>query len=663
MSFLDRIKNALSPTEDKEKQVSLDVDDDGGLLFKDDIVSFVRSELEKRKTERKPFELQWQLNANFLCGNQRCEINTYSNSIEQQEPYDERIEHGVYNQIAPLIETRVANLKKINYAMKVKPRTSELDDYDKADVATSVLQYMQSKTEFDTLKNTAIYWNELCGNCFWLSWWDKDKGNIIAEEDINIIGKDGVEYRSRKAYREGDVNYGLLSPYEVYPESVYKQGVANQRSIIIEQVKSVEDVYDLYGVKLEGQSVETFALTPIVGAGGYGVENTVMSMGVRSAENSLKVITYFERRSKQRPNGRLIIIAGDELIHYGDLPYENIPIVQMICRENPGQFFGKSVIEDLIPRQRLYNNCLNRIHEYIRRVSIQSHWVEDGSVDIEEVEDYGAEPGALLVYRKGYNKPTPVSNGQLPSEIMTERYNLKTDMEYVAGTSQLMVNGATPSGVTSGTAIANLQAIDDTRLSLTGDFIRNGVKKLAVIWLEIFKKYATNERTIQYVGKNNIGKAITWNGGDINSYDVIYTTENELLKSEDVQKENFMNAYNMGLFANANGVIPQRVKHKALEYMKSGDYTEMMSIDELQLQAAQCENSYFECGIIPEVSEFDDDEIHVEEHMRYRLQMRYLSLKRKKPELAALFDEHIRQHKDKLQQDNNAQFMQSIAQE
>ena len=64
--------------------------------------------------------------------------------------------------------------------MKVKPATNELDDYAKAEVSTSVLQYTQKVSDFESKKNTMIYWNELCGNCFWLSWWDKDKGNVIA---------------------------------------------------------------------------------------------------------------------------------------------------------------------------------------------------------------------------------------------------------------------------------------------------------------------------------------------------------------------------------------------------------------------------------------------------------------------------------------------------
>ena len=74
----------------------------------------------------------------------------------------------------------------------------------------------------------------------------------------------------------------------------------------------------------------------------------------------------------------------------------------MMCRETAGQFFGRSVIEDLIPRQRAYNGCLNRIHEYIKRIAIQGFYAEEGSIDIEEFEQNGAAPGAMLVYKCTY---------------------------------------------------------------------------------------------------------------------------------------------------------------------------------------------------------------------------------------------------------------------
>ncbi len=636
----------------------IDIGEDGKSLFKEDIIKSVLEKLEARRNERSALEQQWSLNANFLIGNQYCEINTYRGEIEQLEPVYDWLEREAFNQIAPLIETRIANLKKINYMMKVKPATNELEDYAKAEVSTSVLQYTQKVSDFISKKDTMIYWNELCGNCFWLSWWDKDKGEKYATETVVKEDENGNISKNEVAYYQGDIDYGLLTPYEVFPESIFKQTVEAQRSIILEQVKTVDDIYDLYGIKVQGTDVHTFELTPVGSGGGFGYENTVVKLGHRTVRDAQKVITYFERPSKHKPNGQMIIIVGDtDLVYYGDLPYGRIPIIQTVCREVAGQFFGKSVIEDLIPRQRAYNGCLNRIHEFIKRIALGNISVEEGSIDIEEYEENGLAPGAFLVYRNGTNPPKPVPNGNLPSEIMNERYNLKSDMEYIAGTSQLMVNGATPAGVTSGTAIANLMEIDNTRLSLTGDHIRNSIRKLAILWLEIYKKYATTWRVVNYVGTNDVAKAIVWSNNDINSYDVEYVTENELMFSEEVQKQRFFDAYNMGLFTDSEGRIPQRVKNQALQFMKIGNYSDILNLNTLQIQAAQRENIFFEKGALPKVSDFDEHEIHIEEHLRYILQMDFQILKMKKPDFALALEEHLKEHKRIVQEEEQKKML------
>ncbi len=648
-----------SPTDGKEQP--LEFDEDGKALFREDIIAKVTEELEKRKTERNILELQWTLNANFLVGNQFCDINIARGTIEQIEPVRDWLEREAFNQIAPLIETRIANLKKISYGMRVKPRTNELDDYAKADVSTAILQHTQNVTDFDKKKNTAIWWNELCGSCFWLSWWDVGKGEMYATEDIVTLDADGNEKHEEKAYYQGDIDYGLLTPFEVYPESIFKQTVEAQKSIILEQVKTVDEIYDLYDIKVKGSSVETFALTPAGSGAGMGYENTIMTLGHRTIDDAEKVVTYFEKPSKHCPHGKMIIIVGTEHIaYYGDLPYGRIPIVQMICREMPGQFFGKSAIEDLIPRQRAYNGCLNRIHEYIRRISLGNLVAPDGSIDVDDYAENGLAPGEILTYREGYAPPAPIQYAPLPTEIMTERYNLKSDMEYVAGTSQLMVNGATPSGINSGTAIKNLMEIDNTRLSLTGDYIRNAVRDLAIMWLEIYKRYATTDRVLRYVGSNDLGKAEIWSNEDINSFDVEYTTENELLNSEENQRAQFITAYNMGAFTNEDGTIPARVKRKLIEAMRVGQYEEIMSLDMLQIQSAQNENALFEEGAIPEVNDFDDHDIHIDEHMRYVLQMKFKILKLKKPDYAKALEDHINQHKQAQQNAQQGQMMQAI---
>lgn len=630
----------------ENEKIAIDVDRDGNTLFREDIIKNILEDLEKRRTQRAPLERQWTLNANFLAGNQYCEFRPYSGDIEQLEPVYDWLNREVFNTIAPLIETRIANLKKISYMMKVKPATNELSDYSKADVSTSILQFLQKSTDFQSKKDTLICWNELCGSCYWLSWWDKDKGEKYAVETLVEIGSNGLENKKERAYYQGDIDYGLITPYEIFPESIFKQGIENQRSIILEQVKSVEDIYDLYDIEVPGSAIETFELTPVSSGGGLGYENTVVSIGHRTAENAEKVITYFEKPSRHRPDGLMAIIVGSEhLVYYGALPYKRIPIIQTVCHEVAGQFFGKSTIQDLIPMQRAYNGCINSIHEYISRLSLGNILAEEGSIDISEYERNGLAPGAILVYRDGYNPPTPVPNGELPTEIMTERYNLKNDMEYAAGVSQLMVTGNAPQTNMSGTAISNLMEIDNTRLSLTGDNIRNSVKKLAILWLEIYKSYAKTSRIINYVGKNDIGKALTWSAEDINSYDVDYVTENELQTSEDMQRQRFLEAYNMGLYTDSDGKIPERVKLMAMEAMRVGRYSDIMSINLLQIQSAQRENVFFENGAVPTISEFDDHAIHIEEHLRYILQMDFQILKYKKPEYAKALENHIKDHK------------------
>ena len=50
-------------------------------VTRSEIEGFVLEELERRRDERRSLELQWQINSNFLYGNQRCDINLKSGTV------------------------------------------------------------------------------------------------------------------------------------------------------------------------------------------------------------------------------------------------------------------------------------------------------------------------------------------------------------------------------------------------------------------------------------------------------------------------------------------------------------------------------------------------------------------------------------------------------
>ena len=232
----------------------------------------------------------------------------------------------------------------------------------------------------------------------------------------------------------------------------------------------------------------------------------------------------------------------------------------------------------------------------------------------------------------------------MPSELLKEKRRF--EKRHGICCRRFTANGnrfCSLQGVTSGTAIESLREIDNTRLSLTGDHIRNSIKNLAKAWLEIYKRYATAHRVMLYVGSNNIGDVITWSREDINTFDIEYDTINELELSEDMQRQNFIQAFQMGAFTD-DGSIPSRVKRKLVECLKVGNFDDMTDISMLQIQAAQRENVFFESGALPEISEIDDHEIHAEEHKIYCLQMKFQLLKMKKPQYAQALIEHMKQH-------------------
>lgn len=68
--------------------------------------------------------------------------------------------------------------------------------------------------------------------------------------------------------------------------------------------------------------------------------------------------------------------------------------------------FGKlGFVDMLVPFQRAYNATKNRKMEFLNRYTLGILCVEDGSVDVDELETDGVTPGKIIVYRQGSMAP------------------------------------------------------------------------------------------------------------------------------------------------------------------------------------------------------------------------------------------------------------------
>ena len=599
--------------------------------YKEDILAMIEEECRRRHAERRPLELSWMLASDFYNGHQYRDINPYRGELEDYEPPYDHMERGVYNRIAPLVETRLANFKSLDFSMAVHPATSETSDYEKSLVASRLLGQTQYKCDFLYKKDSLVRWSELCGSAFMLCWWDDGKGDAI--------------FNGEKTVATGDLDFGVITPYEVLPESIYKENLADQSSIIIEQVVSINEIDRRFGVRVKPRDVDTYALIPSPGVSGLGYVGSTFSAGMRKVKDSTLLRTYMEKPSERHPSGRMFIATPERILYYGTLPIDEYPIAMLRCKTVAGMFFGKSTIDDLIPLQRAYNGVKNKIHDHIRTLALNPLLVPEGAVDdIDTLASVGVAPGDIVEYDPSRGEPKPMEVSSLDEGVFAECENIAREMEYVAGLSHLGATGNSVGSLTSASAIERLREIDSVRLALCGDAIRAAILSLAKIWLKLYKVHGNITHIEKLSGGYDRSANLIWCGDDINSYDIVFESENSLLHSDTSRLASIKSGIEMGLFNGEDGEIPRIIRKKLLAEMHLGDFMKNLYEDDLQSASARRENIGLLGGEVMPVSTYDDHELHIAEHRRAALDYSYRKDCRKNKTRSAALDMHIAEH-------------------
>ncbi len=606
----------------------------------DAVVKETLEDFESRVRARKGFDSQWQLNMNFYMGNQYCDVGYggFVREIDKQYFWQER---EVFNHIAPLIDIRLSKLSKITPRIQVVPSTNEEEDIYTAKVGKKVLDSVYGKMNLTAKINQATKWSEICGTSFYKISWNSNLGQVIALED------DG------KKIKTGDVDISVCSPFEIYPDSATHENLDDCQSLIHARAYTVTEIKQMYGVDVEGKDINVYSLDGITSSlGGLGYSGLATGLIETVRKDSAIVLEKYVRPNENYPDGRLIIVAGDQLVYDGELPYVNgidgkreFPFVRQICNEEIGSFWGVSMINRLIPIQRAYNAVKNRKHEYINRLTLGVLAVEDGSVDIDNLEEEGLAPGKILVYRQGATAPQFLGGEQVPSDFEKEEEKLLKEFSTISGTSEIgsMDN---ISASMSGVALELLIDENETRLKFTTDSIKSAIKTIAKQILRLYKQFATFPRLMKIVGENGELDAFYFKGNDISSDDVQFDTDNENNDTLSQRRNMIFELLDKGLLSDENGNITKSMKAKIMENIGFGVWDTSVDLSDLHIKNADTENSKMNEGQSVEVKEIDDHSLHINQHIAYMLKVVYAGEVDKKIE--EIFLKHIKAHKEAL---------------
>lgn len=594
------------------------------------IVAEITADFKKRQEARRPVELNWRLNMNFVVGNQFAQISSKGDIEESGKEYFWQ-EREVYNHIAPILETRLAKLGRVKAKAQVRPATSDDEDVASASLATKLIDAVCKENDFSSQLALANSWSEITGSAFFKVTWDAEKGHALdASGEI----------------KEGDVTITLCPPFEIFPEDIAITDIDKQSSIMHAKVLTTKEVKRIWGKDVKGGEVNVFSFDNAQVGGGFGYTASVPKIVSEKRENSVTVIEKYEAPTHEYPNGRLIIVAGDTLLYQGDMPYLNgedgtrgYPFAKQVCIDNLTNFFGTSVVERIIPVQRAYNTVKNRKHEFMNRMAVGVMAVEDGSVDTDDLEEEGLPPGKVVVYRQGSTPPIMLSPTQVPSEFSREEEKLLNEFVMISGVSEVTTYSQVPANVASGTAISLLLEQDDTRIALTADSLRESIKRISKQVLRLYRQFAKVPRVKRITGDNGDVEIASFCAGNIDSEDIVFDTISDIEDTLSARRAMVYDLLKLGLFADENGKLNASTKARLFEILGFGNWEDGRSNDEIHRKKALKENMELEKKDV-HVDVYDDHALHIAEHVRMCVSTKCVSDKAVRDRVA----NHIAKH-------------------
>ena len=596
------------------------------------IVDFVTNDFKEKQQNRRTYELIWELNMNFYIGNQYSYITPsgFISDIEKNYSWENR---EVYNHIAPIIETRLAKLNKIKPNINIKPSSNTESDNYKAKLAKAILTSCYNENHLENIIATATHWSEITGTSFYKISWDSVSNND-------------------KTNNSGDAKISVCTPFEIYPDSNFTEDIEDCKSIIETRAFPADEVNREWGVNLTGEDINLFQLNNSSSLSNISGRSNYTKVIHSTNHDYLLLIERYEKPSKRHPNGKLTIICKDKLLYDGDMPYINgskntrtYPFIKQVSNKQLSCFWGSSIIERCIPMQKAYNSIKNKKHEFLTRLATGVLTVEDGSVDVDNLENNGIEPGKIIIYRNGSTPPKFLDPGTVPEEFEREEEKLLAEINNLSCISEVTTNASVPSGVNSGTALSLLMEQDESRLSTIAEEIRTSIKKISYQILRLYKQFSNNIRLNKLTDNNGALEMFYWTKNDISSDDILIDANNTLDETTANKKEILLKLIEKGIFSDNSGNITNQTKEKILSTLGFENWCSFDELDELHKKRAEKEN--LKLIKLEDPLDVDDDKIHIEQHTKFIISDNNNSDQK----FISNLIKHIQKHKEKLNKD------------
>lgn len=598
------------------------------------IAGHVRSLVEERRSQasRIAHESIWMTNIASLLGFSGL---TYNATMRQFMPINRVANRGNQlpirvNKILPTVQNRQAKLCKNPPRYDVRPESNDTEDKEAARLGLEILKWIWDKQNIDEKRLNLIMWVQQCGHAYMKVSWDP------------TLGKEMVNPETQELDYEGDVRVDVVSAFEVFPDPLAKT-LEDASDIIQASVRKLDYFklrYGEKGAKVKEEDAWLLSLQyedRIKSINQKGPSNSGLAQSMKNC--AIELVKY-EKRSKDYPNGRMIVCANGVLLEDKPLPVGEIPFAKFDDIMVGGKYYSEAIITHIRPIQDYNDEVIRRRVDWTKRLLAGKIIAARGSgLAQESLNDQSGEVVYYDVVPNAPNggAPQPLQMPTIPQYAYAEEERVDEQINYISGISDVS-RGTIPSAGIPALGMQILVEQDDSRAGVMIEQHERSYAKIGTLILKYVEKFYTMPRKMKISGKNQSYMVKTVTGEQLRgNTDVIVIKGSTLPGSKTLRRQEILNAYQQGLLGEPND---PKVRESVLSSLEFGDIGEMwrdQSLDEFQFMLGL---KMIEAGELPPVHKMDNHVFWIKKLNQYRKE----KTGELSPMLAALIETTINEH-------------------
>lgn len=625
------------------------------------IATYVRQKYEEVAKDKIYINLDSQLNIQYIKGNQYLgfnAINKYTVDIIEIEGSDHKL---VFNRMSKIHRERIKILLRNEPDPQCVAIKKTIESDKKAKITNSLIQKIKNDNNFKKLYKSFVTKLESQGFAFYKIIYDTKMDELLKlniqrlKNENNIFGemeKEKIANIVQKIHK-GAVSIYVGGLYEFYPSNVRSNKVEDNDFIIHAKAFHVDDIKKAYGVTVKSENINK-SMFQEQSKTSYAQNMDDTRTNQKQLDDYAMVIEYYEKPTYNSPNGRKIVVAGNELLSIADLPYRCGPDEEysynfVTCTQIPvdGYFFGHFIHTDLRPVQKRYNELRNILYEYANKVSIGQYMVGKGV--LEDSSALTNEMARIIEINPMFGGIDLLPMGKMPPEIYNEINLTLNEMAALSGLQASSLNGDVPSNIRSGEQMDKISSSDENSVGITAANIVEATEELFTKCLRVYKQF-TKKISMEIYENDGLDKLIVTSANILDNVKVV--NKGIIGLTEKQMQVKLTQAIQLGLL-NKEGTNPY------------GDVNTKIILDNLGLghldidnearyeeEVSNYENNNMVKSSNPiQINDFDVDELHIKYHERMLKTSEFRRMLKLDPNGATKYENilaHIDQHKKRL---------------